>query len=847
MGEADEAVVQAATGRYAASGDPGVLQDPVAVVAAARLLLEVSRRSEQMARLGAEELRLMGTLVSWQRARAEIAPEAAEEDEWATTLAYLRLMAAADAGAIPRDLLDIARSAEEIPDLDDVGTVLHCAALPAMAVVLSIGLVDLLPELLALQRRAATVIGGQEPSRPPCLSNLALILRMHGMMLGQAEYITESVSWARLAVEAMPADQPMRFAMMANLALNLTAAAENLGPQPAEEAVTWARAAVDGIAPDSPNPALAHDALGLALLRRGMFSGTFDDLAESVDQHRRAVALTPPYAPQRGNILANLGNALLVANAMEPESADHDAGVAAFREAIDTAPDGHGDVPVWMYNEARALDQRGRFTGSAADRAAAIERMREAMALVDESRDVWAAGRALLATWSAEAHQVRGEADDPDLIRQARAALQATRRENFRWPQRASDLADLLDNRYLQTGDGAALDEAEGLLREALLRSQELGDELSRQERAELARILLRQWDHTGRPEAVAEAVELLRAVADAVEPGALLVGELQLIGGAYSAKYELTGAPDDVAAAIAAYRDALALADEGDPERAHRLDTLAITIIMRYRRDGAESDLREAVALSQEAVDTLPDGDPAQRTLLMNHAHLLGLRYFTGGDPADLSAGMEAARRASAIPLSSRTAGVEAHTSNLPQGLVEHYVRTGDLAMLNEAITVLQETLAGLPPGHPHHTGALSDLGYALQLRYQATGDQEDLSAALRVGRASVDATGPEHFQRTARVLNYLASVWARYQTSGEYAVLDDGERMAAEAVRTLPAGAPERSRLLSAYGTLLHARAERTGDSDAYADASRVRAEALEATRPGRPAATPWPTGSA
>jgi hypothetical protein len=68
--------------------------------------------------------------------------------------------------------------------------------------------------------------------------------------------------------------------------------------------------------------------------------------------------------------------------------------------------------------------------------------------------------------------------------------------------------------------------------------------------------------------------------------------------------------------------------------------------------------------------------------------------------------------------------AGVTAATTNRRGlDLFRDYERTGNLQLLQEAITLFRDAAGATPAGHPHRPERVSDLDLALKIRLERTG----------------------------------------------------------------------------------------------------------------------------
>ncbi len=86
--------------------------------------------------------------------------------------------------------------------------------------------------------------------------------------------------------------------------------------------------------------------------------------------------------------------------------------------------------------------------------------------------------------------------------------------------------------------------------------------------------------------------------------------------------------------------------------------------------------------------------------------------------------------------------AGVTAaKTNRRGLDLFRDYERTGNIQLLQEAITLFREAADATPAAHLYRPAYLSNLGTALKTRFERTGQQPDLDQAItRVSPPSVE-----------------------------------------------------------------------------------------------------------
>ena len=167
---------------------------------------------------------------------------------------------------------------------------------------------------------------------------------------------------------------------------------------------------------------------------------------------------------------------------------------------------------------------------------------------------------------------------------------------------------------------------------------------------------------------------------------------------------------------------------------------------------------------------------------------------------------------------------------TNLGGALQVLYGRTGDTAVLAEAVQAGRDAVAAAPAGHPNRAVVLSNLGNALRALYGRTGDTAVLAEAVQAGRDAVAATPAGHPDRASVLTNLGAALGTLSERTGDTAVLAEAVQAGRDAVAAAPAGHPDRARNLFNLGIVLRMLSERPGHTPALAEAGRCLWQAAE-----------------
>jgi CHAT domain-containing protein len=260
------------------------------------------------------------------------------------------------------------------------------------------------------------------------------------------------------------------------------------------------------------------------------------------------------------------------------------------------------------------------------------------------------------------------------------------------------------------------------------------------------------------------------------------------------------------------------------------RLDALNAagnSLMIRASQGSPGIDLRVAEELYQRATDESPVGWPNRGKYLHNLARIASHRYrYTGAD-ADLVGALELQQRALQLqPESSLFLG------QLSQLLVDRFERTGSLADLDQAISILEQTCRRLSAASLELPVTLNQLGSALRNRFVIKHETDDIEGAVKYGRESVNLTS--HVESLASRLNNLGNSLL------ERATVFDSETSIAEAIEVFRKAVqlshptdilyPAR---LNNLGNSLGARYANTGELSDLEESIHSYEEALRLTR--------------
>jgi tetratricopeptide (TPR) repeat protein len=242
---------------------------------------------------------------------------------------------------------------------------------------------SILDEAVQICTAAVNAIPFDHPSRSMCLSNLGAALQTRFDRSGELADLEEAVGNLRQAVRTGGGNVPQRIRSLNNLSNALRTLYGRTGtPTTLDEAVSVGAAAVEVAPVDSPDWAACLSNLGNALRLRYELAGGQADLYQAVGLLRQVLAATPPSHPLYARHLTNLATALH-AQSLGGGNIEVlprlDEAIAIGHAAVRSAPAGHPERAMYLYN--LGLTYRSRFERGSrlADAEAAGDIWREAV------------------------------------------------------------------------------------------------------------------------------------------------------------------------------------------------------------------------------------------------------------------------------------------------------------------------------------------------------------------------------------------------------------------------------------------------------------------------------------
>jgi CHAT domain-containing protein len=347
----------------------------------------------------------------------------------------------------------------------------------------------------------------------------------------------------------------------------------------------------------------------------------------------------------------------------------------------------------------------------------------------------------------------------------------------------------------------------------------------------------LRRFDRTGSPDDLRAAIDALeRQIAGMPDDDPRLAVHHFELARSRETSYVRFGAADGLDLAIESYSCALEAIRVGPPEPGALLypvcmDHFGCALAMRHERDGDLADLEAAIDALELAGNALDDDGPEAIAKRKNLGNALVSLYEAQGDDAALDRALELLRNVvDQTPARAPQRGGRLYA--LGRALFRDHERTGDVSILYDTIDVLQE--AADEPGSQEIALRLNGLGGALMMRFERLGHPSDLDAAIAALDQAVAATPAGTHALVGHANNLGGALVKRYQQGHDLQDLHAGIRALERAIES--ASAPMASPL-SNLGVALVDRfkqLEQPGDLERAVDALQA---AVDAGPPGSP----------
>ena len=302
------------------------------------------------------------------------------------------------------------------------------------------------------------------------------------------------------------------------------------------------------------------------------------------------------------------------------------------------------------------------------------------------------------------------------------------------------------------------------------------------------------------------EAVAGLRADAEQVPD---LVDE----GSSAYRQFTAAGGGADLAAAVALFERAAALAGSWHPDRSAVLNNLGLALHDRSRSAGCpdpEADLDRSIAALEEAAAAAARDADGRSAPLAN----LGTALLARRRPNDLEQAAEVLAEA-ALLAAEVPAERARRLNNLGIALSECHQQTARADQLESAVAAYAEAVALTEPDSPDLPARLANLGTGLAERYVLRGEPGDLDRAIDLMARAVTTTPGDSGDLADWLDNLGLLLRDRHLRDGGLADLDAAVARLATAVSLTPPETAAKAGRLDQYATTLRMRAVRHGET--------------------------------
>jgi hypothetical protein len=477
---------------------------------------------------------------------------------------------------------------------------------------------NLISAAVDLWQRIVDAFPASDPDRAAMLTNLSAALGIRSDRTGELADLNAAVAAGQAAVDATPASDPSRALRLVNLGSALHERFRRTGDlTDANRAIQALQTVLQAAPPRSPEWENGLSNLGAALLSRFENTGEQADLDAAVETGQAALDAAPAEGPGRAIALMNLGSALLSKFERNGVLADIDAAVRADQAAAEAFPRDHPRRASQLSNLGSALARRFERTGVLADLDAAVDAAQAAVEATSGVHPLRATHLSTLGGTLLTRFRWTGAlADLDDAIQAARAAVQAAPADHPGQAMYHSLLGSALRSRFRRTGDTADL---EGAIQAAR------------------AAVEATSGSHPNRP--------------------AYLSG----LGNVLDARFQQTGARADQEAAVQALRAAVDASPAGHPSRGRYLSNLGLFLRNSSERTGKTAELDESIRMVRAALDATPVEHPDRARMWWNLGTALQDRFQRTHAPNDRGAAVAAFTSAAKDELTTPTVRIRA------------------------------------------------------------------------------------------------------------------------------------------------------------------------------------------
>ncbi|TVY66393.1 hypothetical protein Focb16_v011209 [Fusarium oxysporum f. sp. cubense] len=528
--------------------------------------------------------------------------------------------------------------------------------------------------------------------------------------------------------------------------------------------------------------------LGLYLHDRYGLAGNSSDLDEAIIFESESLARIDPDHSDRARILNNLGQ--FYSSRFESTSIPSDLQQAidqthlAVMEAVK-----HEDemAPEYLDNLLELVATQTSHYASENDSTKTFDKIEE---LLEIGRNIT---KARHYDQIANLYYIKSELTSQlsellKAISHAESALDATEDPSYR-AIRLTNLANYQLTLYERGFQGDILQDAIHNTREAVELASH-GTDNALVERMALASALHHNYDWSGHPDDLNEAIKIGLQVVNATEPEDTgWVDRMQNFAIFVRTGFKADGAIDNLTVAIDLLQQAMN--NESLPIETRRGSAAIALDLLADKYQSTRSDQDFALALNAYNTSMFPQSEEyaAPEMIWRRQSRATGTistlfrkRFEFSKDPQDIDTSVILARRFLSVADSLDDDGCE---SALALALWTDFRARGEMEKLDEAVDLATRIAQHRSPGGADSVGGLSNLSGICQTRYDATGNEEDLQTCLDSALKALSAMMPNTnvTLRIALLLSASSAYISKAETYGDLENVQLAVRYASDA----------------------------------------------------------------
>jgi tetratricopeptide (TPR) repeat protein len=300
--------------------------------------------------------------------------------------------------------------------------------------------------------------------------------------------------------------------------------------------------------------------------------------------------------------------------------------------------------------------------------------------------------------------------------------------------------------------------------------------------------------------------------------------------------KFEQTRVISDLNHAVEVAELAVEAAPQNHPHRVSMLNDLGVWRSIQFEQTGVMDNLNRAIELANVVIEAIDQDHLYFAVILSNVQIWLGWRYEGTGSMDDLNRIVDVLKLAvdaAALGDPDRLSGL----NDLGCWLYKRFERTRVVDDLNRAVEAAELAVEAAPQSHTRRVDMLNNLGLWLARRFEETAEIDDINYAIDVTTTVIEATPQGHPDQALRETTFGNCLGLRFGRTGVISDLNRAIEAAELAVQARPRDHPDHPRMLNNLGTWLYTRFERTGAMDDLNRAIEVSGLAVQSTPQDHP----------